>query len=79
MSAKPEDAAWPIPKVPVVLGFVRNLVDLEKIDLTVFHVGSLPTACLFFLCGSPLPVILPPRLEAKTVSVVECICHRGFE
>ena len=57
--------------VPVVLEFVRSSVDPEKIDLTVFHVGSLPTAHLAFLCRSPPPVILPPWLEAKTILVVE--------
>ena len=60
---------WPIVKVAVVPVFATNLVDPGKIGLIIFHVGSLPTAQLVFLCGSPLPDILPPRLEAENASV----------
>ena len=70
LNVQQEDAAWPILKVPVVPVFATNLVGPGKIGLTVFHVGSLPTARLIFLCGSPLPIVLPPQLKAKTFLVV---------
>ena len=43
------------------------------------YVGSLPTARSTFQYGSPPPVVLPPRLEAKTVWVVKLVCRREFE
>ena len=55
--------------VPAVQVFAMNLVGPRKIGLIIFHVGSLPTAWLVFLCGSPLPVVLPPWLEAENASV----------
>ena len=65
-----------MPAVPV---FATNLVGPGKIGLIIFHVGSLPTAQLVFLCGSPLPDILPPQLEAENTSVDQHIYHQGFE
>ena len=59
----------PIVKVPAVPVFAMNLVGPGKIGLIIFHVESLPTAWLVFLGGSPLPVVLPPQLEAKNTSV----------
>ena len=47
----------------------KNLVGPGKIGLIIFHVGSLPTAQLVFLCGSLLPVVLPLWLEAENVLV----------
>ena len=44
-----------------------NLVGPGEIGLIIFHAGSLPTAQLVSLCGSPLPVILHPWLEAENV------------
>ena len=55
-----------MPAVPV---FAMNLVDPAKIGLIIFHVGSLPTAWLVFLCGTPLPVVLPLWLEAENALV----------
>ena len=55
-----------VPAVPV---FAMNLVGPGKIGLIIFHVESLPTARLVFLCRSLLPVILPPQLEAENASV----------
>ena len=71
----------------MLLQFEQFTVDIVDVGvqcvrvclLYIFHVGSLPTAHLVFLCGSPLPVVLPPWLKAKTISVVERTYCQGFE
>ena len=55
--------------VPALHVFAMNLVGPIKIGLIIFNVGSLLTAQLVFLCGSPLPVISPPWLEAENALV----------
>ena len=55
-----------MPAVPVS---AMNLVGPGKIGLIIFHVGSLPTVQLIFLCGSPLSDVLPPQLEAENALV----------